>query len=161
MIGFVSTQTCVEQLQSATQTQESIFFWTMIHAICDYIIITHGNIASRNNKTCQEFCCKERWWKNSTSLGNLVTFRYYIINTNQLKSGSKAPPPHPAQKRATSFGHRTKECDRNVSKRHSFISFFQKHLHKKHMDINVVLFLSYACVNMNYLRNVGWFLIVP
>ncbi len=32
---------------------------------------------------------------------------------------------------------------------------FQKHLHKKHMDINVVLFLSYACVNMNYLRNVG------
>ncbi len=25
------------------------------------------------------------------------------------------------------------------------------------MDINVVLFLSYACVNMNYLRNVGDF----
>ncbi len=41
----------------------------------------------------------------------------------QLKNQqpSKAPP-HPAQKRAISFGHRTKESDANVSKRHSFIS---------------------------------------
>ncbi len=41
----------------------------------------------------------------------------------QLKNQqpSKAPP-HPAQMRAISFGHRTKESDANVSKRHSFIS---------------------------------------
>ncbi len=32
---------------------------------------------------------------------------------------------------------------------------FQINLHKKHMNIDVVLVLSYARVNMNYVRNVG------
>ncbi len=35
------------------------------------------------------------------------------VTRGQLKNQrlSKAPPPHPAQKRAISFGHRTKESN--------------------------------------------------
>ncbi len=58
--------------------------------------------------------------------GGYVTYvgRNSTVSTGHQKNQhlSKAPPPHPAQKRAISFGHRTKESDANVSKRHSFIS---------------------------------------
>ncbi len=59
---------------------------------------------------------------------------------------SKTPPPLPAPKARIFF---LSQEQRNVTG--TFLkdirSFhdFQKHLHKKHMDINVVLFLSYAC----------------
>lgn len=74
MIGFVSTQTSVEQLQSATQTQAIHLLLNNSPSpltetlqlrydspICDYIIITDGNITTRNGKTlrlhsCHEFC---------------------------------------------------------------------------------------------------------
>ncbi len=43
--------------------------------------------------------------------GEFGYFQVLYHKYQPTKSGSKAPPPHPAQKRAISFGHRTKESN--------------------------------------------------
>ncbi len=61
-----------------------------------------------------------------------------------------------AQKRAISFGHRTKRSGHEkISKRHIRFMIIIIHLHKKHMDINCCT-LSLICLwNMNYLGKRG------
>ncbi len=75
----------------------------------------------------------------------------------QLKTQqpSKAPSIS-AQKRAISFGHRTKRSGHEkISKRHIRFMIIIIHLHKKHMDINCCT-LSLICLwNMNYLGKHG------
>ncbi len=75
----------------------------------------------------------------------------------QLKTQqpSKAPSTS-AQKRAISFGHRTKRSGHEkISKRHIHFMIIIIHLHKKHMDINCCT-LSLICLwNMNYLGKRG------
>ncbi len=61
----------------------------------------------------------------------------------ESKSGSKAPAPHPTQKRAISFGHRTKGSNMEYFQK-TFVYFMTiKTIYtRNNMNINVVLGLS-------------------
>ncbi len=70
-----------------------------------------------------------------------------VTRGGQLKNQQPSKAPPPPQRKSANFLSITEQRNVTGTFLKDIRSFhdFQKHLHKKHMDINVVLFLSYAC----------------
>ncbi len=70
-----------------------------------------------------------------------------VTRGGQLKNQQPSKAPPPPQHKSAHFLSITEQRNVTGTFLKDIRSFhdFQKHLHKKHMDIIVVLFLSYAC----------------
>ncbi len=135
-------------INATIQLLQNRFWWPMLRR--DTITQVCQCQVCQTQKPCSQLPAGLTVYSNLYPYHTAVMYvgRNSTVSTGHQKNQrlSKTPPPHPAPKARTFF--RSQE-QRNVTG--TFLkdirSFhdFQKHLHKKHMDINVVLFLSYAC----------------